>query len=281
VFFFLLICNFCELNEKFISGDQFRNLAQHVYDERSQEFFPEKVQKNDIVFVCSDKKQFLSYFFDELHPRIKHPYILITHNSDDEILDGDEEILDDSKILAWFSQNVLGAKHKKLFGVPIGIANKKWPHGDTTLLYKMLEQKDHFERRVLCYLNFRLHTHPLRRPLARKFRRKPWCLTRRRRYQKDYLLDLLSSKFVLSPRGNGADCHRTWEALLMGAIPIILSSEMDSLYEDLPVLIVNDWDEVTESFLKYKYDEIRSRAHNIKKLFFPYWKNLIECQKIK
>ena len=29
-------------------------------------------------------------------------------------------------------------------------------------------------------------------------------------------------RFVLSPPGHGLDCHRTWEAILLGAIPIVV-----------------------------------------------------------
>jgi hypothetical protein len=51
--------------------------------------------------------------------------------------------------------------------------------------------------------------------------------------------------FVLSPFGNGMDCHRTWEALLCGCIPIVRSSVFDELFEGLPVLIVNNWSDIS------------------------------------
>ena len=46
-----------------------------------------------------------------------------------------------------------------------------------------------------------------------------------------YLMTLGSHKFVLSPRGNGLDAHRTWEAMLVGAIPIVRASALNPLYE--------------------------------------------------
>ena len=42
----------------------------------------------------------------------------------------------------------------------------------------------------------------------------------------------------------GLDAHRTWEALLVGTIPIVRSSKLNPLYERLPVIIVNRWEEV-------------------------------------
>jgi hypothetical protein len=52
-----------------------------------------------------------------------------------------------------------------------------------------------------------------------------------------------NSLFVPSPAGNGYDCHRTWEALYLGAIPVILKSEFcgDSTW---PVLLVDEWNDL-------------------------------------
>ncbi len=60
--------------------------------------------------------------------------------------------------------------------------------------------------------------------------------------------------FVISPHGNGVDCHRTWEALALGCVPIVRTSPLDALYEGLPVLIVSNWCEVTADFLRRHID---------------------------
>jgi hypothetical protein len=49
---------------------------------------------------------------------------------------------------------------------------------------------------------------------------------------------------VVSPHGNGLDCHRTWESLVLGNIVIVKRSSLDPLYEGLPVVIVDDWREI-------------------------------------
>jgi hypothetical protein len=51
--------------------------------------------------------------------------------------------------------------------------------------------------------------------------------------------------FVLSPFGRGRDCYRTWEALLMGAIPIVKTSPLDAAFDGFPVVLIEDWSEVT------------------------------------
>ena len=39
--------------------------------------------------------------------------------------------------------------------------------------------------------------------------------------------------FVICPHGGGLDCHRNWEALCLGCIPIVKTSKIDNLYKDL------------------------------------------------
>ena len=38
--------------------------------------------------------------------------------------------------------------------------------------------------------------------------------------------------------GNGEDCHRTWEAVLLGSIPIVRSSGIENLYQDAPIYVL-------------------------------------------
>ena len=55
---------------------------------------------------------------------------------------------------------------------------------------------------------------------------------------------------MVSPHGNGLDCHRTWESLVLGNIVIVKRSSLDPLYEGLPVVIVDDWQQITRDNLK-------------------------------
>ena len=82
-------------------------------------------------------------------------------------------------------------------------------------------------------------------------------------------------KFVLSPLGHGLDCHRTWETLLLGGIPVVKSGTLDSLYDGLPVVILDDWTELTESRLLQEWDRIGKAEFHLDRAFFPYWKRLI------
>lgn len=75
------------------------------------------------------------------------------------------------------------------------------------------------------------------------------------------------------------DCHRNWEALCLGCIPIVKSSKIDSLYENLPVLIVDDWKLITKSLLNSTVNDFRKKwnndGFNMEKLKLSYWVKLI------
>lgn len=92
------------------------------------------------------------------------------------------------------------------------------------------------------------------------------------------ILNLYSDhKFVLSAHGGGLDCHRTWEVLLVGSIPIVKTSSLDSLYQDLPVIIVKDWQECKDlNFLLDKYNQLKhltEREYIKGKFSYSYWLN--------
>lgn len=58
-------------------------------------------------------------------------------------------------------------------------------------------------------------------------------------------------RYVVTAPGMGLDCHRTWEILFLGAVPVTVSSPLDELYEalDLPVLVLQSWQELWDQDL--------------------------------
>jgi hypothetical protein len=75
------------------------------------------------------------------------------------------------------------------------------------------------------------------------------------------------------------DCHRTWEALALGCIPIVRSSGMNALFDELPVLIVNKWSEVTRELLDNTIEKFKERTFNYDKLKLQYWVDKINSYK--
>ena len=91
-----------------------------------------------------------------------------------------------------------------------------------------------------------------------------------------------NSSFAFAPFGRGLDTHRVWEVLQQGAIPIVLTSSLDRLYSQFPILILKSWSQAfSESFLRMKKDDIISRFGSpfhsdvTMKLSLDYWVRVI------
>jgi hypothetical protein len=82
-----------------------------------------------------------------------------------------------------------------------------------------------------------------------------------------YFNTLPSYKFIISPEGNGIDCHRHYEALMAGCIPIVEEhSGIREKYGNCPILYTNDYSEISETYLEYKYKEMLETKYDFSKL---------------
>lgn len=88
----------------------------------------------------------------------------------------------------------------------------------------------------------------------------------------EYFKELPNNKFVISPEGNGIDCHRHYEALMAGSIPICEYNEkIEKKYENLPILYTKDYSDINKEYLIKKYNEMLKKEYNFEKLFFLYY----------
>lgn len=237
----------------FITGEKFAQLAD-----------------NKSVFYCNTHE--LSKF---KAPRT--PFVMTTHNSDCGV---SANIMPDN-LVHWFAQNV-ECKDSKIESLPIGLENAKWfptTHKKEKMETMLSKQRMY---RNLVYMNFNLKTHPDRQVPYLLFHREPWVAVERGQNGlgfDSYLDNIYNHKFVLSPRGNGIDTHRTWECLYMGVIPIEKRNINNQFYTDLPICFVDDWWDITEDFLFKEYERIKSKKWNMERIYFNYWKNKINAFK--
>ncbi len=56
--------------------------------------------------------------------------------------------------------------------------------------------------------------------------------------------------FEISPMGNGVDCYRHYEALLLQTIPIVFDSYLNDTFRKLPVVIIRRPQDITEELLR-------------------------------
>lgn len=87
-----------------------------------------------------------------------------------------------------------------------------------------------------------------------------------------YFETLPNYKFVISPEGNGVDCHRHYEALLAGCIPIIEeNTKIKKKYKGCPILFTKDYSEITEKYLSEQYDKMIDTEYDFSRLFLGYY----------
>ena len=93
-----------------------------------------------------------------------------------------------------------------------------------------------------------------------------------------YFQDLPSYKFVVSPEGNGIDCHRHYEALMAGCIPIIERNPLvEAKYAGCPVLWTDDYSEITPEYLERVYAEMVHKTYDFSRLHIGFYDFATRC----
>ena len=263
---------------------------------RRMAFYPElktiKQMKKPIIYVCNSA----IIHFNTIVPYINFSFVLVSGDSDDtmpyDVLKSDifELFISNPYLLHWFSQNMT-IDHPKITRIPIGMdyhtmcTKVIWgpittPKNQEFLLTS-IRKIPFYERYYKCYANFHFQMNTKygqdRQDAVKEISSdlifyEPQIVTRLKTWntQKEYA-------FVISPHGGGYDCHRLWEALILGCIPIVKTSPIDKLYEGLPVLIINKWSDITSELLTKTIIEFKEKHLNndflYEKLSLQYWTN--------
>lgn len=97
--------------------------------------------------------------------------------------------------------------------------------------------------------------------------------------QTEYFQSIASYKFVVSPEGNGIDCHRHYEALMAGCIPIVERNPLtEKKYKGCPILWTTDYSEITEDYLNQKYEEMIDKQYDFSCLFLSSYPPIVQRQ---
>ena len=188
---------------------------------------------------------------------LKNRFTLITHNSDGEIRDEIEtlKILNCPKLDKWYSQNIC-FEHNKLYFLPIGIANSMWPHGNISIFNSDMVLNNSYNKTKDIYFNFNIDTNRIKR--SKCFDSLNNTISWLENVSpSENIIRLSQYKFCICPEGNGVDTHRLWEALYLKTIPIVIKSEFTNILQknNVPLVILNNWDELCEANLDYNnYD---------------------------
>lgn len=264
----------------FISGDTFRSISKHKWENGSKEIDIRKVKAGDIIFCESE-------LFPELQEsiisRLTVKTVLILGNSDKNHFQDSRIGLNSSNLPTVFAQNMV-EEISGFHPLPIGIENAwRSKNGRINLKKARTSSKTNRINRVMW--GFTVVTNPKIRSEAMEALKQTQFADRIDQVNPKEHQDLLGQyAFVASPEGNGIDTHRTWEAMYFKCVPIVLRSFMTEYYEliGLPLWIVDSYDELIgleETFLKNKYKSFEEKFDS-SAIWVDYWvERILEASK--
>lgn len=249
------------------------------------------------IYVCSD---LLKHFVRNILPNIKKIFVLVSGDSDlcvpSEILSESETftLLNSQFLIKWFAQNTRIQSHPKIVQLPIGLdyhtisnnPNSGWisqgegrlPRDQEHILINIKNNSVNFYERIpKIYVNFSMGNDRFnqRKNSLRIIPNDLLVINESNLKRTQTWNNIVKYSFVLSPFGIGMDCHRTWEALCLGSIPILKAPNFKKMFEELPVLIVNEWEEINEKLLLDTLELFKDKSFNYDKLTMKYWVNRI------
>ena len=269
-------------NHSFVRTDLFKTTCDHIFwsddDPKENLCF----QAGDVVFCKIDH---VLKLFEYL--RLTRKRIILVTGEGDYPCDSFRQQFLPTNVVRWFATNVIDP-HPLVTPIPLGLGDKK---GTWTVTFS---EDDYlagatFPKTKWLYVNFRPETN-------RSIRQKIYDAFKKRAEQETWIIfdppfqhgdnevfvkQLKEHRFVLTPPGNGIDTHRLWEALIVGSYPIALRSSVLEAFEELPILFVDDYNEVTLDFLQVNLEQLEKKRANNFMLRINYWEQKIqEAKKI-
>ena len=250
---------------EFIDGDKFRSICDFELGE-------EMPDKDEVTMYAASDDYLKALVFIEKNSSKK--FKLVTHNGDAEV-HLDKRLLP-KNLICWYAQNLCSSS-SRTFPIPIGLENPHWHPSKRDTIINCPPQK---KRLIRAFSQFNPSTHESRIDLVGLIRNKvidaDFSYSVNGTGFDEYVFNLSKYAFCLCPRGNGIDTHRIWEALYMGCIPIVQNHLTHKNLSDLPILFIDEWQEVTHQKLVQFLQDATSIMYNLEKLSFCYWKNLIK-----
>ena len=264
----------------YISGDSITNNISTVQYFPDINYFNKYIKKftenhnfvvnkkiNQLIFMT--KIEYLDRFYNEIVTSLDTKFVLITHYGDKEA-GLHYKILNHPLLIKWYGQNMRTISDKTT-GIPIGLENNFWNRTNIHTIKKHCGNS----KEKLLYLNFTLRTNKRRSKIMNILLKNGFNKNEKLNWG-DYIEDLSRHKFCISPEGNGVDCHRTWECLYLGVIPIVEKSIHMNYFSDLPILFIDSYDIISIEYLNQIYEDFQKKSFNMDKLDISYWNKKIK-----
>jgi hypothetical protein len=239
--------NFQEVCEMFIDvADDDKTWVPHLTDDKRHIHIKEIMSSSEID---NPKLVYIrGWNLDKLYillEKFKNPFILIAHNADEWIKNNQLIIplLSSEKIIFVYSQNIC-VSHPKLRFLPIGLANRRWPHGNMEIFKKYMNRRSNKIGSGI-YFNFSIETAPWYRQSCYDILSKKGLKWVENKPYEEYLQEIINYKYAICPMGNGFDTHRLWECVYLGIIPIVIYHPfINNILQTAKIAILKSWDDL-------------------------------------
>ena len=269
-------------SKPYISGDSFRKMADHVFDE-TKSIKATDVKEKDIVFVSPSV---IDIYFSLIHPDIEFKYILITHNSDIRIGNFIKKYMDE-KIMHWYACNLDIKINEKITLLPMGLENlRRLRFGRL----KNFKYKNKFKNKlILCSIKDMPHFDEKiqsfypdiekRKNIKKVFLKFKNVTVKEFQSNKDYFFELNEYKYLICPPSSGYDTYRIWEGLLLAVFPVVEINEFTLNLKKLgvPGIYLENWkdlENISEAELENKYSNFIKKDYR-KILSYSFWNKTI------
>lgn len=279
----------CDVYPRYLMSDTTRG---HEEDYKN-------IKDYDRVYVITSS---LPWWLDRIYPKLrenKTKIILITGDSTISSPKGlfhNEDVFNmiirEGVILHWFCQNIDLPECPFMTPIPLGIdyhtIHRKSHWGEDRTHYSVQDSQlqeisssqrhptvwNNKKNKVLLDAHLTSHTNPTDRKEAyHTLKNKEFIeLLPKRLSRSNFWKHMKDFKFIVSPLGKGIDCHRTWEAIILGVVPIVKRTSIYPLIKDFPILFVDSYDEINQDKLdSFVYPD----NFPVEKLTLSYWKSFI------
>lgn len=231
----------------------------------------DKITPGELVWV---RGTHLAAFVREVLPRLSAPVALVTGDADSSFPSdaGDlaRAVLESPMILHWYTQNYDGCgPRERVSGIPIGLdlhtvsEGPAWgeqqasPQEQEAALAGIVASLPPLQERILrIYIDFNWSAGWSRVPtgarlpdtraeIVNRLRSHPLVVFQEERLSRSEMWRRKGRyAFSLSPHGNGLDCHRTWESLVLGQVVLVPSSSLDPLFDGTRAVPLPSWEDI-------------------------------------
>jgi len=217
----------------------------------SQSWSSSDVQAGDIISVRGTGVS--QEFWRWRHPLITVRYIVMVQTETEDVTPGVYHNMtqSDDRVALFYSMNhdePHAGIHPKYQPIPIGQLYRNSGR-DLLAAHRSAPPWSDSSRTTLVLWMLSVNSRE-RQDALRVLSKNLGSILQQRDYTNNVFEVYKTAKFVVSPYGAGPDCHRTWEVLAMGAVPIVRShAGLNPLFAGQAVVIVKSWLDVTPDFL--------------------------------